>query len=487
MFLMIFYVSSAQEIKKESRLALMHYLDKNYKESFNDYTQLIKYKDPEFYSILALHYHYGLGTIENLDKAIEYYKLAANKGDKTSQAELCQFYYNNEKIEHTEWQNNLYKYSRMFSTNFEWDSSSGRTEDLARYALYLCYKNGWGTKANPVLADMWLAFSAFNDSMFAQDEFCEKYNISGAYNSHEEEIALAYTYFRHGYNTIAEYMQDDFSIEAEYLRLFYQLITPGTTEPSSLLRKIIELYERDDVPVEGKALLYDVISSLFDHDKELKDKYGSDEEKYELVSGKEKNQWDYSQITKLLWKIDAKLNRKSRLTGNANGHDWVDLALPSQTKWATCNIGSNQPTQHGHPFAWAELDTKKKFSKSNYKGNETALTLDESFDVSTLYYGYLWKTPSIEDWQELFFYCDIIYDNMSRCIIAQSPNGQSVLLPLELNTQENGYLYWTDTKITQMSAPKDDTATALIINRLPDWGFVYSALWEGNQIRPILK
>lgn len=31
------------------------------------------------------------------------------------------------------------------------------------------------------------------------------------------------------------------------------------------------------------------------------------------------------------------------LTGVINGHEWVDLGLPSGTKWATCNIGANSP------------------------------------------------------------------------------------------------------------------------------------------------
>ena len=29
--------------------------------------------------------------------------------------------------------------------------------------------------------------------------------------------------------------------------------------------------------------------------------------------------------------------------GTLNGHDWVDLGLPSGTKWATCNIGATAP------------------------------------------------------------------------------------------------------------------------------------------------
>ena len=34
-------------------------------------------------------------------------------------------------------------------------------------------------------------------------------------------------------------------------------------------------------------------------------------------------------------------------TGSLVGHDWVDLGLPSGTKWATCNVGAANPQDYG--------------------------------------------------------------------------------------------------------------------------------------------
>lgn len=34
-----------------------------------------------------------------------------------------------------------------------------------------------------------------------------------------------------------------------------------------------------------------------------------------------------------------------------NGHEYVDLGLPSGVKWATCNVGASSPEQYGDYFA----------------------------------------------------------------------------------------------------------------------------------------
>ena len=34
-----------------------------------------------------------------------------------------------------------------------------------------------------------------------------------------------------------------------------------------------------------------------------------------------------------------------------DGHDYVDLGLPSGTLWATCNVGANSPEEFGDYFA----------------------------------------------------------------------------------------------------------------------------------------
>lgn len=39
---------------------------------------------------------------------------------------------------------------------------------------------------------------------------------------------------------------------------------------------------------------------------------------------------------------------------NANGHEYVDLGLPSGTLWANMNVGANSETDNGLYFAWGE-------------------------------------------------------------------------------------------------------------------------------------
>ena len=39
-----------------------------------------------------------------------------------------------------------------------------------------------------------------------------------------------------------------------------------------------------------------------------------------------------------------------------NGIEYVDLGLPSGTKWAKCNVGAKSETDYGLYFAWGETE-----------------------------------------------------------------------------------------------------------------------------------
>lgn len=61
--------------------------------------------------------------------------------------------------------------------------------------------------------------------------------------------------------------------------------------------------------------------------------------------------------------------------GTYNGHDYVDLGLPSGTLWATCNVGASSPEGYGDYFAWGETQPKSTYNWSNYQhGNYNTLT-----------------------------------------------------------------------------------------------------------------
>ena len=73
--------------------------------------------------------------------------------------------------------------------------------------------------------------------------------------------------------------------------------------------------------------------------------------------------------------------------GTCNGHDYVDLGLPSGTLWATCNVGANVPEEYGDLFAWGEVEPKSDYSWNTYKycnnGNSHQLTRPSSMVVNS--------------------------------------------------------------------------------------------------------
>lgn len=63
-----------------------------------------------------------------------------------------------------------------------------------------------------------------------------------------------------------------------------------------------------------------------------------------------------------------------------NGFEYVDLGLPSGTKWARCNVGANSETDYGLYFAFGETNGYNRFTngdrtfdRRNYKFSKRIL------------------------------------------------------------------------------------------------------------------
>ena len=59
-----------------------------------------------------------------------------------------------------------------------------------------------------------------------------------------------------------------------------------------------------------------------------------------------------------------------KYNGQIDSKQFVDLGLPSGTKWAKCNVGADKPEAYGKYFAWGETEDKsdhKPYDWSNYK------------------------------------------------------------------------------------------------------------------------
>ena len=150
-----------------------------------------------------------------------------------------------------------------------------------------------------------------------------------------------------------------------------------------------------------------------------------------------------------------------------DGHEYVDLGLPSGTKWATCNVGASSPEEYGDHFAWGETTPKYYYDWSTYKwcnGSSTTMTkyctqseygyngftdnlteLQPEDDAATANWGSGWQMPSIVQIQELFnsSYTTTEWTQVNgvngRKITSKS-NGNSIFLPAA-GTLPNDRLY----------------------------------------------
>ncbi len=129
-------------------------------------------------------------------------------------------------------------------------------------------------------------------------------------------------------------------------------------------------------------------------------------------------------------------------TGTVNGHDWVDLGLPSGVKWATCNVGATSPEEYGDYYAWGETETKNSYDWGNC--STMNVTMDDiagnpQYDVARKKWGDSWRMPTFEELEELQNNCtwELTTENGINGYKVTGPNGNNIFVPAA------GYRYGT--------------------------------------------
>lgn len=121
--------------------------------------------------------------------------------------------------------------------------------------------------------------------------------------------------------------------------------------------------------------------------------------------------------------------------GELNGHQWVDLGLPSGTKWATCNVGATSSEDHGEYFAWAEVTPilDKESPKTKARGKwMSGIAGSTSYDAATAHWGEGWRMPTKTHFQELLDNCTFEWTYLGRslgCKVTSKINGNYIFLP----------------------------------------------------------
>ena len=128
----------------------------------------------------------------------------------------------------------------------------------------------------------------------------------------------------------------------------------------------------------------------------------------------------------------------------------IDLALPSGTEWASCNIGASQPWEYGGYYAWGETVEKDLYNDVTYKyfegedtdgdgfydEDEESADLGENicgteYDVAHMKLGDGWQMPTNEQFMELLDNCDRKWTEFHgvKGLKFIGSNGNSIFLP----------------------------------------------------------
>lgn len=142
--------------------------------------------------------------------------------------------------------------------------------------------------------------------------------------------------------------------------------------------------------------------------------------------------------------------------GKINGHEWIDLGLPSGTKWSTCNVGATSPEQPGKYFWWGDITPRTSFTAENCKrAVKTNISGDPKYDAAAALWGGGWRIATKEEWDEMIRYCDRKYEKLNGRWgerYTSTINNNSIFLPATgyydgsklTNLSGNG-LYWIGT------------------------------------------
>ena len=140
-------------------------------------------------------------------------------------------------------------------------------------------------------------------------------------------------------------------------------------------------------------------------------------------------------------------------SGIINGHEWVDLGLPSGLKWATCNVGATKPEEYGNYYAWGETATKSEYTEDNSLTDGLSISelqaqgiidgndnLTSSHDAARANWGGSWRMPTSGQMEELVDHCEWEWTQVNGVngYKLTGPNGNSIFLPAA------GERYWSE-------------------------------------------
>ncbi len=158
-----------------------------------------------------------------------------------------------------------------------------------------------------------------------------------------------------------------------------------------------------------------------------------------------------------------------------DGHQYVDLQLPSGVLWATTNVGAKSETEYGELYAWGETQPKADCSQetyiygtdfekmTKYDNADRKMTLEAADDAATANWGKGCRMPTEKEFMELGDSANCTWtwvkkavagnDSIAGYEVKSVRNGNAIFLPAagarngkETVMQGENAVYWTSTR-----------------------------------------
>ncbi len=281
-----------------------------------------------------------------------------------------------------------------------------------------------------------------------------------SYKSKFTNSELTFAFNEKPKNSILPYIIDGSNMPPA-LRFVFSSINWRTKEThpieTVLLKDILLLLGKSEAEI--KTLLQNIVK-----DEELERKRKAEEQK--------RKEAERIRIE------EERKKEEARKLNNHNGHEYVDLGLPSGLKWATCNVGATNPEEYGDYFAWGETTPKQSYVESNYKwykksffGGAYKLTkyknkreslLEYTDDAARVNWGGKWRMPTRAEQDELRDHCTwerTTLNGIEGYKVISKKNGNSIFLPAA-GCRDNSNLvnagghggYWSSSLSTNFSS-----------------------------------
>ena len=176
-----------------------------------------------------------------------------------------------------------------------------------------------------------------------------------------------------------------------------------------------------------------------------------------------------------------------------NGHEYIDLGLPSGLKWSTCNVGANKPEEYGNYYAWGETSPKNEYTTENsstYFKQMEDFSGNPKYDVATAKWGGSWRMPTKEDMEELNYCCEWEWTQVNGVYGSKviGPNGKSIFFP-SAGYRDGSSLYYAGEGYCWSSTPNDyfDGSAFSLSFDSDDHCMYDSKRYYGLSVRPVLE